>query len=694
MDLTANIETLAGVSKNRAAGFHRLGVRTIYDLLTFYPRSYEDQSVITPIAALRLNEPATISGVVLNFGVRTTQRGLNQITAVIADATGAISVTWWGQDYLNRQFETGRRIMVSGKVTQAYMGRGQLAINSPKNFRWLERNETASPDGIQPVYRANSQLTQKFLRTVTGKLLSALAEEGLPDPLAPSVRREYSLPDKITALQNVHFPPDWQTMQAARHRLAFEELYLIQIGLLFIKRQSGQKATGISHLPDSRLVNGLMASFPFSLTGDQKKAWGEISRDMESKIPMRRLLQGDVGAGKTAVAALALVKTVENGYQGAMMVPTEILALQHYETLTNLLAPLNLRVGLLVGSLKKAARDKVQREMKEHEVDIVVGTHALIQDSAEFAALGLVVTDEQHRFGVAQRARLEKKSELTPDVLVMTATPIPRTMTLTVYGDLDVSLIKEKPPGRKKIRTFLRTKARRKLIYEFVRKEVTEGRQAYVVCPRIGSDGDEEESDAPKLPSVEEVYEELTAGILAGIPCALLHGQMKAEDKERIMADFNADKTKVLVATTVIEVGINVPNATIMVIEQADRFGLAQLHQLRGRIGRGGLTSYCILVSGAKNAVAAERLKIMEKTDDGFMLAEEDLKLRGPGEFFGAVQHGLGDLKIADALRDTDILLAARRAALDAVNDENALAYAIPTLRMTYQENFAHIRET
>ena len=393
-----------------------------------------------------------------------------------------------------------------------------------------------------------------------------------------------------------------------------------------------------------------------------------------------------MGSGKTAIALLALVKTVESGQQGALMAPTEILARQHYEYLQELLAPLGVRVGFLSGRLTKKERTEIAAALAAHELDIAVGTHALIQEYVAFDKLGLVVTDEQHRFGVAQRAALEKKSTVTPDVLVMTATPIPRTMTLTVYGDLDVSRIEPLPPGRQPIRTFLRDEMAREKIYAFVRKEIESGRQAYVVCPLIEAS---EESD---LPSAEEVYEELAHGIFYGISCGLLHGRMKSAEKEAVMSAFYADEIKLLVSTTVIEVGVNVPNASILVVEHAERFGLAQLHQLRGRVGRGSYASYCILIAG-RSASSQERLKVIEQTSDGFQLAEEDLRLRGPGQFFGAMQHGLGDLKIANVFTDMDLLLLARRAALATVDDPAMFSFVLPALMRQYREQFAYIRE-
>ena len=459
-------------------------------------------------------------------------------------------------------------------------------------------------------------------------------------------------------------------------------------GLLLLKKNSQEHSQGIKHSGNGYYIQQLLSRLPFQLTNDQQRVWNEICNDMERDIPMRRLLQGDEGSGKTIIALLALLKTVENKCQGAMMAPTEILAQQHYQNFQELLAPLGIRIALLSGKLTAKKKQEVYQALVEQRIDIVIGTHALIQEGVNFAHLGLVVTDEQHRFGINQRALLEKKGVLQPDVLVMTATPIPRTMTLTVYGDLDVSMIKELPPGRKPIRTFIRNRDRRELIYKFVLQEIQKGRQAYVVCPLI------EINEESSLTSAQEVYEELTGGMFWDVPCALIHGKLKQKEKEAIMEEFYKGNIKLLVATTVIEVGVNVPNASIMVVEHAQQFGLAQLHQLRGRIGRGEYASYCILVTEGKTESARERMRIMETTTDGFVLAEEDLKLRGPGQFFGTMQHGFPDLKIADVEQDIDILLQARQGALSTIVNQAATDFVLPTLQMLYQEQFEHITET
>ena len=688
MKLTDSIQYVKGVGPKKKAELNRLGIRTVYDLLTWFPRTYEDQSVLTKIGALKPGERETVSGVIMNVTERQGgRRGMTILTALIGDGTGFLQVTWFNQKFLKKKLVTGKRVFVTGKAEYAYGGRGQFAMSQLSGFQILDDEE--SPEamcGILPVYPATEKLPQKFFR----KIIAGLWQEEfeLPEVIPEGIQERFHLLARREAFYKIHFPKDFSELQAARNRLAFEELYLIQCGLMVLKKQSREKKKGIRHLLNSELVRKLRESLPFTLTEDQTKVWQEICRDMESPVPMRRLVQGDVGSGKTVVAMLSLVKTVENGYQGALMAPTEILASQHYEGFCRQLEPLGVRIGFLSGRLTKKKREEMYAAIENHELDIVIGTHALIQEGVHFAKLGLVVTDEQHRFGIAQRAELEKKGSLMPDVLVMTATPIPRTMTLTVYGDLDVSLIKQLPPGRQPIRTFVRRPDRRELIYQYVLSQIQAGRQAYVVCPLI------EMNEESPLPSAEEIYDELRYGIFRNVPVGLVHGRMKPAEKEQVMQDFYDDKIKLLVSTTVIEVGVNVPNASIMVVENAERFGLAQLHQLRGRIGRGKYQSFCILVSEMKTENAKERLGIMAETTDGFKLAEEDLKLRGPGQFFGSMQHGLPDLKIADVLKDMDILLAARRAAMETMENQEDVRFVLPVLALQYQQQFLNITDT
>ena len=691
--ITDDIHGIKGIGSKRKTALSRLGLATVYDLLTYFPRAYEDQSSITPLAKLIPDTKATVIGVIHSVQEKQTyrRRGFNVLTALITDDTGFLQLTWFNQRYLKPKLRVGERVMATGKLTYAYGGQGQLAMSSPSSFELLGKDDAVENRlGIEPIYALTANIKQKFLRQVVANALAAVADsDDLAEILPANILTGYQLIGRIEAFRQIHFPKNESELKAARRRLAFEELYLIQCGLLLLKRQSSLEQKGIRHLMNSKLLMRVWERLPFTLTSDQQAVWEDIVRDMEFALPMRRLIQGDVGSGKTVLAMLALVKTVENGYQGALMAPTEILASQHYHYLCDMLETLGVRIGLLSGRLTKKKRADMDRMIALHEVDIVVGTHALLEEHVQFAKLGLVVTDEQHRFGINQRAALEKKadagSQSMPDVLVMTATPIPRTMTLTVYGDLDVSRIEHLPPGRKPVRTFIRQEDRRGLIYEFVRKEIAAGRQAYVVCPLIKM------NEELELPSAEEVYEELSSGIFRDVPCALMHGKLKSSEKDDIMQAFYENKIKLLVSTTVIEVGVNVPNASILVVEHAERFGLAQLHQLRGRIGRGEYQSYCILIAGGNSEKSHERMRVIESTSDGFKLAEEDLRLRGPGQFFGNMQHGLGDLKIANVLADMDLLLLARRAAQETLGDKDSLDFIMPTLARQYRERFLKI---
>lgn len=692
MELSDDIEVLKGVGPKKAQQLHGLGLCSLFDLLTHFPRSYEDQSSITPIGRLEAGERATVAGVITGLQEkRAGRRGMVILTATISDGTGFLQLTWFNQKFLKQKLKTGRRIFASGRTAYAYGGQGQLAMSQMTSFEIVE-DEGADMEakcGILPVYSAGENVKQSMLRALTEQLLG-LAEAGelaVPEVIPEGVRQQYGLLPRLQACRQIHYPEDRQQVEKARYRLAFEELYLIQYGLMLLKKRRQERQQGIRFASCGSLTGGVLSSLPFRLTDDQQNAWQDICNDMERPVPMRRLVQGDVGSGKTVIAMLALVKAVENGFQGAMMAPTEILARQHFESFSGSLEPLGIRVALLSGRLTKKAKQEMYDRLAAHEIDIVIGTHALIQEDVSFANLGLVVTDEQHRFGINQRAVLEKKGRLVPDVLVMTATPIPRTLTLTVYGDLEVSLIRQLPPGRKPVRTFVRGRDRRELIYKFVLEEIKKGRQAYVVCPLI------EMNEDSGLYSAQEVYEELTGGIFYGIKCGLVHGKLKQKEKEELMQEFYEGKIKLLVATTVIEVGVNVPNASIMVVENAQCFGLAQLHQLRGRIGRGEYASYCIFVAEERTEAARQRMEIMERTTDGFVLAEEDLKLRGPGQFFGSMQHGLPDLKIADVGQDIDILLRARQAAMETVKGGEGLPEVLAALQLQYREQFFNITE-
>ncbi len=690
MELENGVQYIKGVGPKKAGLLACLGIKTVYDLLTYYPRAYEDRTQLKSISALELGEVETTSGIIQQVKELRTRKGMSILTAYVSDGSGYMTVTWFNQKFLKPKLVTGARLFITGKVEAAYGGVRQCEIRQIHSFEILNDGEDMAEDftGIFPVYPSTEKLNQKFFRKLIHSLLYELKlEEVIPD----KIRQEYSLLDRNTAFRQIHFPKDSDELEAAHRTLVFEELYLIQCGLILMKKNSRDKHKGIRHLMDGRLLQKVYDSLPFTLTEDQQKTWMEIKADMEKSVPMRRLVQGDVGSGKTVIAMLALVKTVENGYQGALMAPTEILARQHFENFTKQLEGTGIRIGLLSGKLTKKQHEDMHVAIAGHEIDIIIGTHALIQENVSFKKLGLVVTDEQHRFGISQRTAIEKKGDIAensyPDVLVMTATPIPRTMTLTVYGDLDVSSITKLPPGRKPVRTFVRTPERRELVYNFVKNEIKNGRQAYVVCPLI------EKNEELDILSAEEAFEELANGTFKGISCGLVHGKLTSKEKESVMEDFYSGKIKLLVATTVIEVGVNVPNASIMVIENAERFGLAQLHQLRGRIGRGGYKSYCVLISNGKSSVAKERLGIMETINDGFKLAEEDLKLRGPGQFFGARQHGLPDLKLANVLGDIDVLLEARRAAIATLSEQETLSYVMHSLQLQYKNHFLKIME-
>ena len=644
---------LKGVGVKKAAELAKLNIVTVGDLLEYYPRQYLDYAQLKKINDLKTDNSkqlfkATVYHVQNSFGAR----GKRYTSVVVRDETGYATLYFFGgQRYKAQKLKPDMQVQLTGRVRQ---GRGGKVV-SEVDVQSLEAGEGSAP-GIVPVYPQTANLSQKELRKWVMAAL-ALAAQELPESLPAAIVKKCNLPDRYTALKNIHFPTGWEALQKAKHRFIFEELFLLQCGLLYYRQQNEDNREGIKHAADGELVKKLIENLPFTLTQAQQKAWQEISLDMQDKQPMHRILQGDVGSGKTVISALALAKAVENGYQGCIMAPTEILAAQHMETLTEYLAPLGVRIALLTGGMRLKARRELLLNLELGLVDVVVGTHALLQDDVRFAHLSVAVTDEQHRFGVEQRAKLANKSASAPDVLVMTATPIPRTLALTIYGDLNISVMKGRPPQRKPVQTLCYTDERRKEVYAGLVRQVQAGRQAYVVCPLI------EQSEALEARSAESVYEELKQTFLHDIPCALLHGRLKAAEKDAIMSAFVRGEIKVLVSTTVIEVGVNVPNATLMVIENAERFGLAQLHQLRGRVGRGSEQSYCVLLAGTEAPEAVSRLSVLHESEDGFYLAEQDMRQRGAGQLFGLRQHGLPDLRIADIMRDVDTIAEVRQLA-------------------------------
>jgi len=645
--LQRSIRYLKGVGEARAGLFEKLGLSTIQDLVTFYPRQYEDRNNIKKIAEITDGEVCGITAhVIIPVHETRPRRNLTISKVKVSDGSGALVITWFNQNYIKKTIGLSQEFVFYGRVS---IKLGLIEMQNPVFERVSEIMTNTCR--IIPVYPATAGLTQGIIRKAIKNALD-MSNNAIPDILPAEIRKDYRLAEINFAVNNIHFPLSDEDFIVARKRLVFEELFLLQIGLLSMKQLMNNTTEFISFNEkfDERELLDLL---PFSLTNAQQRVWREVSHDMEAQKVMSRLVQGDVGSGKTAIAMLATFKAIRNGFQAALMAPTEILATQHFQSFEKLFATLGIRVGFLKGSMKKSEKTAVLQGIADGEIQLLIGTHALIQDNVEFQNLGLVITDEQHRFGVEQRSLLSKKAK-APDVLVLTATPIPRTLALILYGDLDISIIDELPPGRKPIRTYYVGESRRPKVLEFIRTQVGEGRQAFIVCPLV------EDSDLIEAKSATETAIQIAEKDLLGLRVGLMHGKLKSSEKEEIMRQFAQGELDVLVATTVIEVGINVPNATIMMIENAERFGLAQLHQLRGRVGRGIHESWCILCNYGSSQISLERMKVMEQTNDGFVISEKDLELRGPGEFFGTRQHGIPELKIANLYRDIEILQQAQ----------------------------------
>jgi ATP-dependent DNA helicase RecG len=650
--LRTPLQYLNGVGPKRAELLSRLGLSTVEDALYFVPSRHDDRSRLTPLRSLREGETQSCSGTIV--GVSPPPPGNPRIpfSVLLRDGSGYLTAVWFNQPYLERVLRRGHTLVLHGRVVR-FRG-GSLQMQHP-DFEIVEDgdDETLHTGRLVPIYRLTEGLSQRVLRGLLWRVVEAHAAEA-PESLPEAMRSRRRLVSLPLALRAIHFPESEAELAAARRRLVFDDCLLFQLGLA-IRQQREGRARGIALRPAGELVARLGRALPYALTRAQERVWEEIRRDLAAPYPMSRLLQGDVGSGKTVVGAMAILTAVEAGYQAAMMAPTEILAEQHLMTLQQLLPPLGVPVALLTSSVKGRPREEVLAGVADGTVPCVVGTHALVQEGVLFRRLGLAVVDEQHRFGVVQRALLRQKGENT-HVLVMTATPIPRTLALTLYGDLDVSVIDELPPGRQPIVTLRRGEASRARIYAFLRREVREGRQAYVVCPLV------EESEASDLKAATDMAERLQREVFVDLRVGLLHGRMSLAEKEAVMGAFKAGLIHILVSTTVIEVGIDVPNASVMLVEHAERFGLSQLHQLRGRVGRGPWKSYCVLLeSGTLSAEARRRLSAMKETQDGFKLAQVDLALRGPGDFFGTRQSGLPELRIADLLRDGPVLEEARQ---------------------------------
>jgi ATP-dependent DNA helicase RecG len=658
--LSTPLQFLKGVGPRKAADFARAGLHTVEDLLYRFPLRYEDRSRLQPIASLREGQTVSIAGDVITCGLRGTRRpGFRIFEALVRDASGTVRVAWFNSAFLRDQIHAGQRLVVYGTFERnPYSG---LQITNPQ-FEVVEADEveTLHTGRIVPVYERARSITPKMQRKLVAEALEPVGDD-LPDPLPGPVAARLLLPTRAEALRQAHFPPadaDLDELNrfrsAGQRRLILEEFFRFQVGLLLRRREAAAERKPHRIGVDDRIRESVRRVLPFKLTAGQRAAIKEIAEDLQRLQPMNRLLQGDVGAGKTIVAVLAAVVAMENGLQVAFMAPTEILAEQHAQTIRRLLSGTRFRVELLTGSVPAATRKHLARQIAAGQVDLVVGTHALVQESVAFHALGLAVIDEQHRFGVMQRATLREKG-LKPDMLVMTATPIPRTLALTTYGDLDVSSIRDLPPGRQPIRTIAKPGARRDEVHAFVRDELEAGRQAYVVYPII------EESEKVDLRAATEMADTLGHEVFPAFRVALLHGRMKQDLKDKVMRAFAAGEIQVLVSTTVIEVGVDVPNATVMIVEHAERFGLAQLHQLRGRVGRGEHQSACVLMyEYPLSDQARDRLKVMTETTDGFAIAEKDLELRGFGDLSGTRQSGMPALRLGDLRRDHALMVQAR----------------------------------
>jgi len=651
--LTTPLQYVKGVGPHRAKQLERKGLVTVGDALFHLPLRHEDRTRFRPLRAIRPGEVVTCAGVVAGISPAPPGRRRQPLVILLRDESGYGTATVWGRPWVARAVQRGQRMIVHGRGAR-YKDKVTLQVQEWETVDAAD-DEPIHAGALVPVYSSTEGLPQQALRSLIWRLVEAHAhdvEETLPDP----VRARRRLVPLAEAVRGAHFPASEGERADAVRRLAFDDFLLLQLGLAILRSRTTRQR-GVSMRPRGELLGRLRASLPFSLTAAQERVWDDIRRDMAAPYPMHRLLQGDVGSGKTVVAALAVCAAVEAGYQAAVMAPTEILAEQHLATFRRLLEPLGIGVTLLTSGLKGRERAARRAAIAAGEIGCVIGTHALVQEPVEFKRLGLAVVDEQHRFGVHQRARLKGKGE-RPDVLVMTATPIPRTLALTLYGDLDVSVLDELPPGRKPVRTDARTESRRRQIYDFLRAQIADGRQVYVVYPLV------EESELVDLKAATDMAQHLQRDVFPDLTVGLLHGRLASEDKDAIMQSFKAGAIQVLVATTVIEVGIDVPNASVMLIEHAERFGLSQLHQLRGRVGRGPWKSYCILLtSGRLGEDAQRRVEAMVETNDGFKIAEVDLQLRGPGEFFGTRQSGLPEFRVADLLRDTAILEEARREA-------------------------------
>ncbi|MCH5320588.1 MAG: ATP-dependent DNA helicase RecG [Eubacterium sp.] len=647
----SNIKFIKGVGEKRAEMFYNLGIFDVDALIHFFPRKYEDWTKTKTVAEVENGENITIKATMITpVKEHMIRRGMTLYKCRFSDGESVINVTIFNNKYLAQALRVYEDYVLFGKIEKTFT---TASMSSPK----IEKLDTGVR--IHPIYSTTGKLTSNAIAKVIKTALESLDE--IPETLSDDIRKKYDLISLDSAIRQIHFPENEEEASKARKRLIFEELLTLQLGLLKLKSNK-KNETPLKITKD--FTSEFTSLLPFKLTNAQQRAIDECIKDMQGKYPMNRLLQGDVGSGKTAVGAGIIYTAVKNGYQTALMTPTEILATQHFESLSKMLDGKGITIRLLTGSTKPKEKREIKADLIDGKIDLLIGTHALIQNDVEFSNLGLVITDEQHRFGVKQRANLASKGQGI-HTLVMSATPIPRTLGLILYGDLDISILDELPPGRQTIRTDVVDSSYHERLYKFIRDAVDRGEQCYIICPMV-----EENEDSLDIKSAEQLAEGLSETAFKGYNLGLLHGKMKAKEKDNVMKAFSNGDVQILVATTVIEVGVDVPNATIMVVENAERFGLSQLHQLRGRIGRGSKKSFCVLVSDSKSEISRSRLMTMKRYSDGFKIADEDLKQRGPGDFFGERQHGLPKLKIADMLEDIDILHLAQNCAGDILKED------------------------
>lgn len=648
MQLTDAISVVKGIGEKTEKGLNKLGIYTVQDMLEHYPRAYDIYGRLMNINEIEEGEMAVFVGY-MYMNIETKKvRHLTIASCRVKDATGSIGLTWFNMPYIKNTLKSGSYYIFRGKASRK---NGMLVIEQPKI---LSKEEYYNKkDVLQPIYPLTNGVTNNLLSKTVKAIIEEIDLTG--DFLPSTIRKENDLVEYRFAVKQIHFPKDKEEMLRARKRIVFNEFFLFTLALTYMKEEKSKKIRKNSYDRGS-ISDALIEGLPYELTNAQKRAWNEIMKDMCDGVIMNRLVQGDVGSGKTVLAALALAMNAENGYQGTLMVPTEVLAKQHFESLSKLYEPFDISCLLLTGSMTAKEKRLAYEKIKNKEVSVVIGTHALIQEKVEYADLGLVITDEQHRFGVKQREILSTKSE-NPHVLVMSATPIPRTLAIILYGDLDISVVDELPANRIPIKNCVVNTDYHSTAYRFIENQIQEGRQAYIICPMV------EESESMEAENVIEYTQKVREALPPFIRTEYLHGKMKPKEKNEIMEQFAKNEIQVLVSTTVIEVGVNVPNATVMMIENAERFGLAQLHQLRGRVGRGDHQSYCILVSGSRSKETKKRLEILNTSNDGFYIAGEDLKLRGPGDLFGIRQSGDMEFKLGDIYNDAKVLKAANEAA-------------------------------